>query len=381
VRAGAGKASPQISSPPVLAVRCVSLSAVRHALPVVGNRVAAAAEPPIGPAGDLFAADQLLAQARWSETIKLLLPLAESSRATGDSRTFVLAALRIGRARSRLEHHAAAAEILRSALAASQELNDPALAADVLHYLGVAHYRTGDLSVSREFFDEALRIIDDLDLRDRRGGIYIELGNQAYGQQDYSTAESRYASALGQPLVLEDRLRALCNLSLVRCDSGRFDAAIEPAQEASRLAEREQALPHLASAGLALLGRARAGRGELTEGLRLMDGAIERDRARGDRLRLATTLLFRAEALEHAGKFRISEADYLEAHRISTERSSPRDVAQAALGLARIAAAEGRNTEARRWATEGLRAAERSEGKGLAKNAKELLDRLSPPTS
>ncbi len=323
-------------------------------------------------------ADQLLAGSRWQEVLDLLGPVMASARARGDLRTFAASAVRIGHAHTRMDNRLATGELLREALAAAENLGDPTLAVDVLRALGGAHYRAGDLYIAQEFLEEAVRIAEDAGLDDRRAGLLVDLGNQAYERQSYGDAEGRYRAALAGSPSLEDRLRSLCNLALTLSDAGRFAEAASSAEEARALARDEWAYPHLFDAATGILGRSKGALGQTEEALRLIDETVPRATARGDRLRLTNAQLWRGEIMERLGRWEEAMACFKDAHLSASERASAFDVSEAALGIARLAQRRGDYATARRYANEALANAERAEGKGRIETAKRLLASLPP---
>ncbi len=329
--------------------------------------------PPTSVAA-IQAGDRLLLQSKWQDAVRLLQPLADAAAEAGDWRTQALATIRIGRAESRMMHHTAAARALQAAVTAAQRIEDPTIAVDAIRNLGIVHQRAGDHASAREFLEEALRIADDVGLDDRRGGILLDMGNLSYQEQALVEAESRYAQALTHQLSLEDRLRALHNVALVRLEAGRAGDAREPAEELCRRADAESSFPHLFAAGLSLLGRIRAAEGATGEGLRILNDAIAKHRGLANGLSLTNALMFRAQILERAGRFADSRASFQEAHDTALARQSFPDASRAALGLARIAAAAKDHPTARQWAAIALNAAEQSGSAGLIREARELLD-------
>ncbi len=331
-----------------------------------------------GPGAIFDRAETLITQSRWQAVVDLLGPVFHQARIGGDNRAVVRSGIILGRANSRMEHHVAAAESLRIALMAAQDLADPPMAADVLRFLAVAHHRAGDVSVARELLDEALRIVDDTGLENRRGGIQLEIGNACYATQQYTEAEKRYQEALRHPLGLEDELRLLCNLAMTYCDIGRFEEAIAPANRARERAIAANTYPHLRNSATGTLGRARAATGDVVGGLRLLGEAVHNARIAGDRLGLTNSLLWRGEILERTRHRSEAMAAYQEAFQIAGQRQSPYDVCTAAQGLSRLELAAGNHATARRWAFAALEAAERSEGAAKVREAREQLARIPP---
>ncbi len=328
-----------------------------------------------GPAtaGLLASADRLIRQSRWQEAIVLLAPLADGAYGAGDWATMASACIRIGRAESRMMRHAAAAQALQRALIAAGRLDDPGVKIDVIRNLGVVHDRAGDHEVAREFLGEARRLAEESGGHDQVGGILLELGNLDYEEQNFPGAARLYAGALAVPQTTEDRARALHNRAMVRIDERRPLEARQPAEELCALLEKEDSFPHLRAAGLCLLGTVRAAEGAPGEGLRLVNDSIGRHRGMMNGIGMMNALFARAMILEQLGRYPEASVSFREAHAEAVAKDSPSDQGRAALGLARVARAQGDDASARRWATAALEVAERGGSTGLAREARELL--------
>lgn len=153
--------------------------------------------------------------------------------------------------------YATAHSMLEESMHISRELGDKKSLAETLHALGNVLYSQGDIAKARPFFEESLRV--EQDVSNRKTSLH-NLGLMLYEQGDYSSAASLIEEALAIERGIGDTRRvahALANLGLVAFEQGDYVLALSRQRES--LAIRQELGAKLGIAysleGLAMLYR------------------------------------------------------------------------------------------------------------------------------
>ncbi len=166
-----------------------------------------------------------------------------------------------------------------------------------------------------------------------------QLGTIGIITGDHELASDRLEEALGiaRGAGLPVEVAALANnLANVRSEQGRFDEAIELAEECRRIAE-QVGNSRLSMGAVAHLGFAELRRGNAARALVHFEAAQEHNRRGGDREKLGTVACY-------LGLCRLELGDHVQAHaelqtalRLSLEHEVVSEVVRAVAGLARLA--------------------------------------------
>ncbi|MEO8285057.1 MAG: tetratricopeptide repeat protein [Chloroflexota bacterium] len=112
-----------------------------------------------------------------------------------------------------------------------QELGDKKSLVETLHALGNVFYSQRDIEQARYYFEESLRI--EQEVGERKTSLH-SLGLMFYEQGDYSSAASLIEEALAIERGIGDTRRvalALANLGLVACEQGDYELALSRQRE------------------------------------------------------------------------------------------------------------------------------------------------------
>ncbi|MCA1782033.1 MAG: AAA family ATPase [Intrasporangiaceae bacterium] len=170
------------------------------------------------------------------------------------------------------------------------------------------------------------------------------------GDHDEASARLEEALAIARPAGLSVEVATLANnLAHVRTEQGRYDDAIELADECRRVAETVGNL-RLQMGAVAHLGFAELRRGNHDVALVHFETAQEHNRRGGDREQLATVGVYLALCRTELGDHDLAHAELLTALRISLEYEVVAETVRAVAGLARLAQRTGDPDRARELA-------------------------------
>ena len=240
---------------------------------------------------------------------------------------------------------------LGAAVALGRQLgDDQALLAALAEQGRIALLIRGELTAA--WADEGLAVLPQVQDPLTRVKFLRQLGTIGIVSGDHDTASGRLeeALAIARPAGLGVEVATLANnLAHVRTEQGRFEDAIELAEECRRNAEAVGNL-RLQMGAVAHLGFAELRRGDPGAALAHFETAQELNHRGGDREQLTVVGVYLGLCRMELGEFDGARTEMLTALRISLEHDAVAETVRAVTGLARLAGRIGDRDHALRLA-------------------------------
>lgn len=275
------------------------------------------------------------------------LTLAKQTGDTGQTAEILHKLSALAYRRGRLEE---AQQFCQEALALARTVDDQALIASLLTNLGLAEAASGRLPEAISHYEEALALARRLDDSGLIINILQNLGHVHEQRGDYAQARAQYEEGLILAEAQKDpelRSRMLGNLGAVACHLGNYAEAAGHFRRGLALAEANglivQQYRQQANLGEAatLRGQYRQANAHYRQALALVrDCNFPED--------LGIILNQAGESYLKQDEFQEAASLFNESMALAKEKGLPRVEPFGLLGLARVAAARGNMTEARR---------------------------------